>query len=247
MRRRRIGRIYRRRTKSRKFKSLTYRVMIPSYLSYEYQTRTLANGYITRYARIWSFFKVPRLQLAFFRFSEVTTAIEHMIYFASRLRLLSFSRLFFYWSAPVRSKSRRWKRKFWTSEPNLRCHALLTPEQFVNFWQTFMVMYMSHLTYKGFFKKTGTGSALLHWFKRTNMYWEYPVLWSFFSSNLAVHYELMNILLKIQLTTKNRHYLMMDRDFFRMLNFPITLYSLPRLWQPDPAKFTIILRRAGIV
>lgn len=226
----------------RKIKGNLYKTSVFGQLSYEYQIKTLLNGYLTRYLKIWSFFRIPRLQFAFLRFSEVTTAIEHMIYFSSRLRLLSFSRVFFYWNAPIRSKSRRWKRKFWTSDPVLRCHAMFTPDQFFNFWQTFMVMYMSHLTYKGFFKKTGTGTSLLHWFKRINMYWEYPTLWSFFSSNLAVHYELMNVLLKIQLTTKNRRYLMMDRDFFRMLNFPIILYSLPRLWQPDPAKFVVILR-----
>lgn len=213
-------------------------------LSYDYQLLTACPCYISRYERIYSFFKIPRVSYVFVRFSEVTLAIEHMIYFSSRVRLVNISHLLFSWSAPLRSKSRRWKRKFWDNTPRLQCHSLLNPGHFTGFWQTFMVMYMSHLTYKGFFKKTGTGHALLHWFRRTNMYWEYPYMWSFFSSNMAVHYELMNYLLKIQLTCWFRWSFMMDRDLFRLLNFPITLYSLPRLWQPDPAKFVSILRVA---
>jgi len=209
---------------------------------YEYQLFTSGPGYVSRYERIYSFFKIPRVSYVLFRFSEVTLSIEHMIYFSSRLRLINFSRIFFNWSASIRSKSRRWKRKFWDNTPRLQCYTLFNSGQFTGFWQTFMVMYMSHLTYKGFFKKTGTGWSLLHWFRRTNMYWEYPYMWSFFSSNMAVHYELMNYLLKIRLSCWFRWSFMMDRDMFRLLNFPILLYSLPRLWQPDPAKFVSILR-----
>ena len=225
-------------------RSIFFITRVGSVVSYTYQLGTICPGYLSRYPKIYSFFKIPRIFYAMFRFSEVTLAIEHMIYFASRLRLVNFSRIFYSWTPPIRSKSRRWKRKFWTSEPQLLCHTLFTKEQFVGFWQTFMVMYMSHLTYKGFFKKTGTGGSLLHWFKRSNMYWEYPYMWCFFSSNMAVHYELMNFLLKVRLTCWRRHSLMIDRDMYRMLNFPIQLYSLPRLWQPDPAKFIMVLRRS---
>ncbi len=212
-------------------------------LPYNYQVGTLGSGYCARYTVIYSFFKIPRIASVLFRFSEVTLAIEHMIYFVGRLRLINFPHIVYSWTLPIRSKSRRWKRKFWNSDPSLLCHARFTSNQFFSFWQTFMVMYMSHLTYKGFFKKVGTGTSLLHWFKKTNMYWEYPYMWCFFSSNMAIHYELMNYLLKIQLTTWRRALFMMDRDMYRILNFPIQLFNLPRLWQPDPAKFVLLLRR----
>ncbi len=225
-------------------RGLYFIVRVGTCLSYRYQLLTLWSGYISRYAKLYSFFKLPRIAYAMFRFSEVTLSVEHMVYFASRLRLINMMRIFYQWTPPVRSKSRRWKRKFWNSDPALLCHTLFTFDQFVGFWQTFMVMYMSHLTYKGFFKKVGTGGSLLHWFRRTNMYWEYPYMWCFFSSNMAVHYELMNYLLKIKLTSWRRTWFMMDRDTYRILNFPIQLFSLPRLWQPDPAKFVLFLRRA---
>lgn len=178
-----------------------------------------------------------------FRFSGVTLSIEHMIYFASRLRLVNFQRIFYVWTQPFRAKSRRWKRKFAITAPDLLCYTLLTPFQFFSFWQSFLMIYMSHHLQEGFFKSTGATKSLVHWFKKASMYWEYPAMWCFFSTNLPVHYELMNYFFKITVTRWQRHTFMQDRDLYRFLNFPVRLFELPRMWQEDPLKFVLYLRR----
>lgn len=199
---------------------------------------------ISRYWKLTSFFRLARINQARLRFSSVTLSKEHMIYFACRLRFVNLQRIFYGWTAPMRSKSRRWKRKFWVEDPNLTCQVLLTRSQFYNFWQTFLTMYVSHLTYKGFARRVGAGAGLLHWFVRSGMYWEYPYMWRFFNNNLPVHYELQSFFFQVYLSRFKRYSFMLDRDLYRLLNFPIHLFNLPRLWQEDPSKHVISLRRS---
>ena len=211
-------------------------------IPYEYQFFTLYNCYVTRYRAVQGFFRLPRISYVTFRFCAVTLAIEHMVYFTSRLRLVNFQRVFYKWTAPLRSKSRRWKRKFGELPPDLLCFTLLSGSEFYHFWLTFLVIYMSHLFEKPVYKRTGVGSSLMHWFKRANMYWEYPYMWPFFNTNMAVHYELMNFFFKIEVSLYRRATFMQDRDMFRALNFPIQLFELPRMWQEDPTKYIVYLR-----